>query len=77
MLTRGDWLKPNREVNAGVPSFLHPLPPGADGSRMTFAKWLMDSKSPTTARVFRQSHLAVVFRHGISRIAGGFRPARE
>jgi hypothetical protein len=52
MFKRGDWLKPDKEVNAGVPSFLHPLPAGADDSRLTFARWLMDRKSPTTARVF-------------------------
>ena len=52
MLRRGDWLKPGQEVTFGVPSFLHPLPPNADGSRLTFAKWLVDRKSPTTARAF-------------------------
>jgi mono/diheme cytochrome c family protein len=52
MLKRGDWLKPGKEVGAGVPAFLHQLPEGADGSRLTFAKWLVDKKSPTTARVF-------------------------
>lgn len=52
ILNRGDWLKPGREVTAGVPAFLHPLPPGADDSRLTFAKWLVDRKSPTTARAF-------------------------
>ncbi len=52
MLKRGDWLKPAKEVTAGVPSFLHPLPPDADSSRLTFARWLTDRKSPTTARVF-------------------------
>ncbi|HEU0040697.1 MAG TPA: DUF1549 domain-containing protein, partial [Verrucomicrobiae bacterium] len=50
MLRRGDWLKPGNEVNFGVPSFLHPLPPDADGSRLTLARWLVDKKSPTTAR---------------------------
>jgi hypothetical protein len=52
IFTRGDWLKPGKEVKAGVPAFLHPLPKGADDSRLTFAKWLVDRKSPTTARVF-------------------------
>ncbi|HWF17750.1 MAG TPA: DUF1549 and DUF1553 domain-containing protein [Verrucomicrobiae bacterium] len=52
IFTRGDWLKPAHEVNAGVPAFLHQLPPDADDSRLTLAKWLVDSKSPTTARVF-------------------------
>ena len=52
ILKRGDWLKPTTAVGTGVPAFLHPLPAGADGSRLTFAKWLADKKSPTTARVF-------------------------
>jgi hypothetical protein len=52
MLQRGDWLKPDREVSYGVPAFLHALPSDADGSRLTFAKWLVDRKSPTTARAF-------------------------
>ena len=52
LLKRGDWLKPTTAVSAGVPAFLHSLPAGADGSRLTFAKWLADKKSPTTARAF-------------------------
>lgn len=52
ILNRGDWLKPGREVAAGVPAFLNPLPPGADNSRLTLARWLVDRKSPTTARAF-------------------------
>ena len=48
---RGDWLKPADAVNAGVPKALHPLPAGPEDSRLTFARWLADRKSPTTARV--------------------------
>ncbi len=51
LFRRGDWLKPEREVTHGVPGFLHPLPPGADDSRLTLARWLVDPRSPTTARV--------------------------
>jgi len=47
---RGDWLKPANEVAFGVPAFLHALPPDADASRLTLARWLVDKKSPTTAR---------------------------
>lgn len=48
---RGDWLKAGKQVTFGVPAVLHDLPENADGSRLTFAKWLVDGKSPTTARV--------------------------
>ena len=52
VLKRGDWLKSGDEVSAGTPAFLHSLPPDADGSRLTLARWLVDRKSPTTARAF-------------------------
>jgi len=49
-LERGDFLKPKQPIAPAVPSFLHPLPPHADGSRLTFARWLVDRNSPTAAR---------------------------
>ena len=52
LLKRGDWLKPGAVVTPGVPSILHSLPKNAPGTRLTFANWLADKKSPTTARVF-------------------------
>src|SRR5262249_34976154 len=52
VLKRGDWLKPATKVVAGVPAILHQLPPEAPPTRLTFARWLADKKSPTTARVF-------------------------
>jgi hypothetical protein len=51
ILERGNWQKPTKEVQPGVPSALHPLPEGAPLNRLTFARWLVDPKSPTTARV--------------------------
>jgi hypothetical protein len=50
-LNRGDFLKPAEAVTPGVPAFLHQLPPGAPLTRLTFARWLADRRSPTTARV--------------------------
>ena len=53
LLKRGNFLKPGDEVAAGVPAFLQPLPDtDATPSRLTFASWLADKNSPTTARAF-------------------------
>lgn len=50
ILNRGDFLSPTREVAPGVPEFLHPLDLKAPPTRLTFARWLVDKRSPTTAR---------------------------
>ncbi len=63
VLARGDFLKPLRPVSAGVPAFLHSLTAGDQSlgridnpsyknapNRLTFARWLVDRNSPTTAR---------------------------
>ncbi|MBI5759342.1 MAG: PSD1 domain-containing protein [Planctomycetales bacterium] len=50
ILKRGDFLKPDKPVTAGVPAFLNPLPPDEPLTRLTFAKWLVNRRSPTTAR---------------------------
>jgi mono/diheme cytochrome c family protein len=69
VLKRGDWLKPMQAVAAGVPAFLHPLPPqDADtqpNSRLTLARWLVDKKSPSTARVLVNRVWLAYFGNGI------------
>ncbi|MEO5820665.1 MAG: PSD1 and planctomycete cytochrome C domain-containing protein [Vicinamibacteraceae bacterium] len=52
LLKRGDWLNPGKAITPGVPAALHPLPANAPPTRLTFAKWLVDPKSPTTSRAF-------------------------
>ena len=51
LLKRGDFLKPGEAVQPGVPAFLHPLRTDAKPDRLSFARWLADRRSPTTARV--------------------------
>jgi hypothetical protein len=65
VLKRGDWLKPGDPVTPGVPAFLHPLPAGHDGSRLTLARWLADRRSPTTARVLVNRVWQALFGTGI------------
>jgi len=50
LLDRGDFLKPKSAVKPGVPAFLNPLPAGGPVNRLTFARWLVDRKAPTSAR---------------------------
>ena len=51
VLQRGDFLKPIKPVEPGVPAFLNPMPTGKTPvNRLTFAQWLVDRESPTTAR---------------------------
>jgi hypothetical protein len=50
LLDRGDFLKPTRQVEPGVPAVLHPMPAGAGKDRLALARWLVDRNSPTTAR---------------------------
>ena len=65
MLKRGDFLKPGKKVDAGVPAFLHRLPESAPQTRLTVAKWLVDNKSPTTARVIVNRIWMTYFGQGI------------
>ena len=49
---RGDRLRPTDEVSPDVPAVLNPLPANAPRNRLGLAKWIVDTKNPTTARVF-------------------------
>lgn len=49
-LKRGDFLKPDKQIEPGVPAFLNPLPANAPANRLGFARWMTDRQAPTTAR---------------------------
>ncbi len=48
---RGDWQKPLDQVQADVPAVLNPYPVGEPRNRLGFARWIVDRRNPTTARV--------------------------
>jgi mono/diheme cytochrome c family protein len=52
ILDRGAWDQPRERVAFATPKFL-PMAAaaGAEPARLTFARWLVDPRSPTTARV--------------------------
>jgi hypothetical protein len=47
---RGDWQRPGPKVSADVPAVLHAFAKDAPRNRLGFAQWLVDRRSPTTAR---------------------------
>jgi mono/diheme cytochrome c family protein len=48
---RGDWQQPGALVSPGVPVVLPPLPKDAPLNRLTLARWMVDKRHPTVARV--------------------------
>jgi mono/diheme cytochrome c family protein len=65
VLTRGDFLKPAEVATPGVPAFLNPLPAGAPPTRLSFAKWMVASDSPTSARSYVNRQWQAWFGTGI------------
>lgn len=51
ILIRGEYNKPGEKVDPGLPSFLPPLPAGANNDRLGLARWMVSRDNPLTARV--------------------------
>jgi hypothetical protein len=51
VLERGLYDKPAEKVEAGLPSFLPPMPEGVPNNRLGFARWIVSDDNPLTARV--------------------------
>ncbi|HEY0551218.1 MAG TPA: DUF1549 and DUF1553 domain-containing protein, partial [Verrucomicrobiae bacterium] len=62
---RGDWQRLGDEVQADVPKILHPLPAEAPRNRLGFARWIVDRRAPTTARVMVNRVWQAYFGQGI------------
>ena len=51
ILIRGAYDHPGEAIEADVPHFLNPLPPGAPHNRLGLAEWIVSPDNPLTARV--------------------------
>jgi hypothetical protein len=62
---RGNFLDQGKEVQPGVPAFLHPLAKGEPANRLSLAKWLVSSDNPLTARVTVNRYWEQIFGLGL------------
>ncbi|MGE0607790.1 MAG: PSD1 and planctomycete cytochrome C domain-containing protein [Pirellulales bacterium] len=69
---RGDFLSPREAVAPGVPSALHPLPPGTTPDRLALARWLVDEQNPLVGRVTMNRQWQALFGRGIVRTSDDF-----
>ncbi len=65
MLIRGSFLTKGERVSPGVPAVLNPLPPDSASNRLAFARWLVDTNNPLTARVMMNRFWEQIFGIGI------------
>jgi hypothetical protein len=72
ILTRGEYDKPGRRVEPGVPASMPPLPADAPQNRLALAQWLVDPGHPLTARVAVNRFWALFFGEGLVRTTEDF-----
>lgn len=72
MLDRGEWDQAREPVGPGTPAFLHPLPNDAPRDRLSFARWLVDRRSPLAARVAVNQVWQALFGTGLVETAEDF-----
>ena len=64
-LDRGEWDQPKEQIAPQVPAAFHPFPEGAPQNRLGFAQWLVDKRSPLTARVAVNHVWQAIFGRGL------------
>lgn len=65
ILTRGEYDRPEEEVQANTPAALHPMAEGAPQNRLGLAQWIVDPANPLTARVTVNRFWQQLFGQGI------------
>jgi mono/diheme cytochrome c family protein len=69
---RGEFTQPTDKVEPGVLSVLNPLPSDQSRDRLAFARWLVSSENPLTARVVVNRAWAAFFGRGIVKTTDDF-----
>ncbi len=65
LLDRGNWDQPLQVVEPHVPAAFHPYSQNAPKNRLGFAEWLVDRRSPLTARVAVNQTWQAIFGTGL------------
>jgi len=65
MLVRGSFLNKGDRVQPGVPAVLNPVPTNQPLNRLAFAKWIVDTNHPLTARVIMNRFWEQIFGIGL------------
>ena len=65
LLDRGNWDQPQQPVEPHVPAAFHSFPKDAPKNRLGFAQWLVDRRSPLTARVAVNQTWQAIFGTGL------------
>jgi hypothetical protein len=72
VLVRGEYNRPGKKVDPGVPSALHKLPDDAPRNRLALARWIVDPANPLTARVTVNQWWQMYFGAGLVRTVEDF-----